>query len=226
MITYLCPHCKRPLEVDDELAGRKAACPHCNGVGDVPRTPARSDGVPVARPAAVSAAALEEDRAVKMGLPPDAGPEQTVMTVHPAMFRARPVAGAVVLGLTLGGIVLIVMGLVPSPATGWGVAVGGFLAAVGVIWIGVWKVRSATVALTITNKRTVERRGLLSRTTREILHDKVQDLQVSQTFVQRMLKVGSIGVSSAGEAGVEIEVADLPDPVRIREVIDAYREIG
>jgi membrane protein YdbS with pleckstrin-like domain len=229
MITYRCPTCQRPLEVDDDLAGKRAACPHCSAVADVPVKSARAEGVPVARPAGGRVdvtAGDEEDRAVKMGLPPDSGPERPVMTVHPVMFRARPLMGVAAVGLVVAGVVGVVLGLTASVGAPWAVWPGAFLIVAGLIWIGVWKVASLAVALEITNKRTVERRGLLSRRTREILHDKVQDLQLSQTFMQRMLNVGTIGVSSAGEADVEIQVEDLPDPVRIREVIDAYREIG
>ena len=58
-----------------------------------------------------------------------------------------------------------------------------------------------------------------------VLHDRVQDIQITQTFLQRIWNVGRLGVSSSGEAGIEIEAADLPDPVGIRQIIDAYRNV-
>jgi hypothetical protein len=99
----------------------------------------------------------------------------------------------------------------------------------GLIGIGWWATKllhARTTALIITNKRTTEQRGWLRRTTKEILHDKLQDIQITQSFPQRLLGVGSLGLSNAGEAGVEILVDDLPDPERIRRIIDAYREVG
>lgn len=35
-IQYFCSGCGRPIEVDDEFAGRQAACPHCAHVSAVP----------------------------------------------------------------------------------------------------------------------------------------------------------------------------------------------
>lgn len=234
MITYRCTTCKRPLEVDDILASKKAACPHCQSVMVVPERSAQTtpDGVPFARAAGgkvdVVSQGDEEDRALALGLPPDSGPEQHVVTLHPAMFRARPMHGSGVMLLVLGGLGLTINGLIVhaqpyAQAWLWG---GGVLLAVAAAWWLVWKVNCMTVALIITNKRTTLRRGILRRQTMEILHDKVQDLQITQSFAQRMAKVGTVGISSAGESGVEILVHDVPDPVRVREIIDAYREIG
>ncbi len=233
MITYRCSTCARALEVDDVLANRKAACPHCRGVMVVPARStivADDDPVPVARPAhgVEHAHNADSDRAAALGLPPDSGPEQHVVTLHPAMIRARPLQGSGLILVVLAGLGLLGYGVVVRSqpyAQAWLWAGALLLVAAGVAWT-IWKIHTMTVALIITNKRTTERRGILRRSTKEILHDKVQDLQISQSFLQRVVKVGSIGISSAGESGIEIEVHDLPDPVRIREIIDAYREIG
>lgn len=227
MITYPCPSCRRPLEVDDDLANQQAACPHCGAVNTVPQRSARPDGVPVARPARPvrgDVAGIESDRAAAKGLPPDSGPEQLVLKVHPAMFRARPFWGMLISILVVGGLAGAVA-LVMREQKAWAWTSFG-AAGLGVFWWCVWKVRTMTDTLTITNKRTTQRSGLLARSTREVLHDRVQDIQVTQSFPQRMLGVGSIGISSAGQADVEIVIGDLPNPIRIRETIDAYREIG
>lgn len=222
------------LEVDEDLAKRKAACPHCRAVMVVPERSSAgetSDGVPFARSAVsgkLNSEADESDRAVELGLPPDSGPEQHVITLHPAMFRARPVYGGALALVAVAGLVLLGYGAMVrtqpyAMAWLWG---GCGLLLVAAVWWAVWKVRCMTVSLIITNKRTTERRGILRRHTKEILHDKVQDLQISQSFVQRLAKVGSVGISSAGESGIEIQIDDLTDPIRVREIIDAYREIG
>lgn len=222
------------LEVDDDLAKQKAACPHCRGVMVVPDHSSAGitpEGVPFARSASrgsASAEANEPDRAMALGLPPDSGPEQHVLTLHPAMIRARPVHGAALVLLVVAGAAMLGYGAIVRTqpyAMAW-LWCGCALLVGGAAWWAVWKVRCMTVSLIITNKRTTERRGILRRQTKEILHDKVQDLQISQSFVQRMAKVGSIGISSAGESGIEIQIDDLTDSVRVREIIDAYREIG
>jgi hypothetical protein len=35
--------------------------------------------------------------------------------------------------------------------------------------------------------------------------------------------VGSVAISSAGQSGVEIEVADMPDPRKIEAIINRHR---
>ncbi len=228
MIVYRCPHCKRPLEVDDDLAGSRAACPHCGQITDVPAHAVRADGVPVARPAGgvidVGRAGDEEDRAAAMGLPPDSGPEAHVLTVHPVVFRAKPLHGLAMGILIVGGLTAAAFSLmIVQP---WLAPAGLVAAAVGGLWWGWLALHARGTALIITTKRTTERRGWWSRATKEILHDKVQDIQVTQSFPQRMLGVGSIGVSNAGESGVEIVMNDIPNPRHVRDVIDAYREVG
>jgi hypothetical protein len=46
---------------------------------------------------------------------------------------------------------------------------------------------------------------------------------VNQSFLQRLFKVGTIGISSAGQSGVEIGVDGLSNPDQIRDLINKYR---
>ena len=240
MITYTCNRCHRALEVDDELAGQKVACPHCGEVSEAPAASRPGAGsVPVARPAGVEGsvgqagggkgssgqAAPAAGSPEAMGLPPRIGSEQTIRTVHPAMFRARPLRGMLIAILVGGGVVGA--GVLYFGNYGKYQQVGAVACAVvalaGLVWLGVWKIRTLSTALTLTNKRTILRRGLLSRSMDEMLHDRIQDIEINQTFAQRMWNVGRLELSSAGDADGVIEVADLPNPDGLREIIDAYR---
>ncbi len=226
MIVYRCRFCKRPLEVDDDLAGKQAACPHCRQIGEVPTHSTREDGIPIARPAGgTSHFDAEDDRAAARGLPPDSGPEEHVLTVHPAPLRAQPMHAIAILILILGGLTIAAcaaLAVLTSPFAFLGLAA----TVAGALWWASHAIAARSISLVITNKRTTERRGWLRKATKEILHNKVQDIQVTQSFPQRMVGVGTIGISNAGESGVEIEVHNIPNPHRIRETIDAYREIG
>jgi uncharacterized membrane protein YdbT with pleckstrin-like domain len=51
----------------------------------------------------------------------------------------------------------------------------------------------------------------------------VRNVQLDQTFFQRVFDVGQIGVSSAGQAGLEINVTGIPQPERVKDLIDSYR---
>ncbi len=166
------------------------------------------------------------DRPTQMGLPADWGEEAHVLTVRPALFRANPFTAAPLLLAPIAlPIVLFFATNLDLTSRGWLIGLGVFALALWG-WLGVWWVRSTmSSSLYITNKRTVERRGLLSRSSDEVLHDHVRNINVRQTFLERIFNVGSIGISSAGQSDTEIQISKLPDPDRIKEVIDAYRDV-
>ena len=216
MIQKVCDGCERIIEVGDELAGQKVACEAC---GDVNVIPARAAAVPTTG---------RSDRAAAMGLPPDTGPEQPALKVRPAMLRARPFAFLAQVLVLLAGLAGAVWGLAGTASGAKTAALigGGLVAAVALGLLGVWKLKTLSAALVITNKRTVLRKGLLSRATSEVVHDNIRNVQVTQTFWQRVWKVGTLGLSSSGQDGIEIEIGDIPNPDRVRQVIDAYRPLG
>lgn len=209
MITIRCDRCDRTLRVPDDKAGMKVQCPHCGDVNLVP----------------VAIRAID-DRAEAMGLPPDAGPEREVMTVHPAMLRARPGLFFLILLAALGGVggAVYFFAFAPPSQIAFGWACAG-LAGAALIVLGVWKIKTLDAGLRITNKRTVERRGLLSKTTSEVLHENIRNFQITQTFWERLWGVGTVGISSAGQDEIEIVVRHIPRPYRVRDVIDAYRNM-
>lgn len=225
MITLRCDRCDRMLEVGDDQVGAKVQCPHCGDVNIVPRVAAAvTAGTPAAAPGAAAepAAGAKIDRAAAMGLPPDSGPEQRVLKVRPAMFRARPALFSLLMLGLIGGVIAAAVFAFRSQLA-WAYLCGA-VAATSLIALLVWRIRKLSVALEITNKRTIESRGLLSRATSEVLHDDIKNLQITQTFWQRVWGVGTIGISSAGQDDVEIVAHDMPRPHEIKRLIDAYRD--
>lgn len=164
------------------------------------------------------------DKAEAAGLPPDRGPEVDVINVRPAMFRAHPfIFSAMALVGLLGLMLLFWKGLFPYSLAWLVVSLVLFLGACG-MW-GVWKIKTLGTSLRITNKRTVVIIGLFSRATSEVVHDNIRNIQVTQSFLQRVFRVGRIGLSSSGQDGIEIDVPNLPNPDQIREIIDKYRPL-
>lgn len=123
--------------------------------------------------------------------------EITLYDEHPSMFRNRPVEFIFTCVLCLVGVGLVI-----------------FL---------VWWLRCKGTQLTITTERTRLRRGILSRSITEVWHQDVRNVQLDQTFFQRLLGVGSLGVSSSGQSGLEISVHGMPDPEHVKELIDRHR---
>jgi uncharacterized membrane protein YdbT with pleckstrin-like domain len=66
-------------------------------------------------------------------------------------------------------------------------------------------------------------RGWLSRSITEVWHRDVRNVQLTQSLFQRIFDTGRIGISSAAQSGIEIDVAGLRNPDKIKSIIDKYR---
>jgi len=127
---------------------------------------------------------------------PPAEPEQTLLTVYPPMFAAHPVYFFLCVLLCFVG--------------------------VGFVIFGIWALKRRSASLTVTTRRTILRNGLLSKHVTEVPHVYALNIQLSQSFWERINHVGTIGFDSAAQPGVEIAFY-APDPEKIKELIDRYR---
>lgn len=126
-------------------------------------------------------------------------PEEVVLyESHPSMFRNHPFY------FVLCVLLIAAFGL-------------------GLVLLLGWWIQTLGTTLTVTNEQTTLRKGILSKETTDVFHSNVRNIQVRQTALQRIMNVGQIGISSAGQAGVEIEVAGIPDPDRVKQIIDDHR---
>ena len=124
--------------------------------------------------------------------------ERVLYTAHPSMFRNRPIS------------FLLCVAAIPL----WGIGLAILL---------IWWFRTLRTALIVTDRRTVLRKGLFSKYTTEVMHCDARNVQLGQTFFQRILGVGAVGISSSGQSGIEIEVAGMPRPGKIKRIIDQAR---
>lgn len=204
MLVYTCANCDRRLEIEDALARQRVRCPHCGNVevapamGAVKSTPAPADAD---------------------------NPERELLRVHPVTLRSRPVMGAVLVLAVVGGVGLAAAAYLSPGFAGyrWAAWVGWGIAAAGAGWIGWWKVGAMATTLIITSRRTIVQRGLFSRARKELRHEQVQDIQITQTLAQRLLRVGTLGLDGGGTDDVEIVVDDMPNPMRLRAMVDEAR---
>ena len=125
--------------------------------------------------------------------------EVTLLETNPAMFRESPM--------------LFVVWVLLSPV------------GIGLVALGVWWLLTKAATLTITDKRTIVRRGLLSKHTNEVLHRDIRNIRVSQSFLQRVFGVGKIEISSSGQGDIEIGFAGLRDPEATKALIDEHRDV-
>jgi uncharacterized membrane protein YdbT with pleckstrin-like domain len=159
--------------------------------------------------------------------------EKTVMTVHPAMFRARPLKYVgLIAGIIIGLAGMLYFGV---PVEGSAVdkwwrpitlllsIVFGIFAGASLISMIYWFVRTRNDSLTITDERTVWSRGILDRETSEVQHDDIRNIQIKQTFIDRILGVGRVAISSAGQDEMEIDIRDVPAPSQVADTVRSYQ---
>jgi len=221
MISFRCDKCDAAIELDDEKAGTKHECLGC---GDINRVPGPDPDASRAAPASEGAAPGTTDRAAIAGYPPDFGPEQRVLKVRRCWFRSRPLRFSLaVLVMVVSLIAMLWVELVGRSWAWYLLLVPGSLIPLGfLVW---WWVDRLGAAFEVTTKRTVMHRGFFSKSTSEVVHDNIRNIQVTQSLIQRVMGVGRIGISSSGQDGIEISVNHLRDPAKLREVIDLYRPI-
>lgn len=209
MIEIRCDNCEGTIQVDNPIVGQKVKCPKCGDVN-------------VLRGAeAVGGGSAKQDRAAAAGYPPAFGPETDVLHIRPAMMRAKPAKFFLLLVLTLAGLAGGgVLGFVTPIAIGL-LVIGGVAGAVLLLW----RLQTLGDGLKITTKRTIDRRGIFSRRTSEVLHADIRNIQIEQTFWERLWGVGTLAISCAAEHEDEVEMADVPHPEKVRNVIDLYRPL-
>jgi len=108
---------------------------------------------------------------------------------------------------------------------GFIVSVALIIAGIGVLILFMWWLSCIGTTLTVTDKRTTLRKGILSKNITDVYHSDIRNVQLNQGLMQRIFNVGAIAIASAGTGAHEIVVSGLPDPEKIKDFIDQYRTI-
>lgn len=122
-----------------------------------------------------------------------------VYEAHPAMFRAHPF---------------------------WFILFVLLIAAfgIGLLILLYWYIKTRATALTVTEHELMYERGILSKDRLSVSLRHVRSVHVTQGFINRILGVGTIQISTAGDEP-EFTVKDLPNPHEIREAISRAQEM-
>jgi uncharacterized membrane protein YdbT with pleckstrin-like domain len=79
---------------------------------------------------------------------------------------------------------------------------------------------------TITDRRVLVSRGVLSRYTESISLDRIQDTSVTQSLLGRLFRAGNVEIESAGRDGAEL-IHLIPDPMgfsnQLQQAVEAHR---
>jgi uncharacterized membrane protein YdbT with pleckstrin-like domain len=130
----------------------------------------------------------------------------------------RPVGVTILLVLVALAIVILV------PITGelklfFGLAAGLFGAIVINVYYWAWRAHEYV----LTDQRVILNEGLLSKFSRSIAIDRIQDLTTFQGVWGRALRFGDIEVESAGRESAEV-LNTVPHPQQLRNAIFAQME--
>ncbi|QDT07039.1 Bacterial membrane flanked domain protein [Rubripirellula lacrimiformis] len=221
VLSAICPYCNHDVDSTIDHLDGPIVCPEC-------RKPFEME-----MPTAVVTSVQEVDEKTASGKRLAADPdERTLIKVHPVVLRARPVAtlilgmiflvAAVAMILSITGMAIAgyslndTMSLGPASLLTW---VSAITLSVEAVVIGYWVLLSRFTTLTVTDDRTIYQRGIVSRETSEVQHDDVRNIQLDQSFMQRLLNVGSVGISSSGQDDLEVVAERLPGPKKIIQLI-------
>ncbi len=122
-----------------------------------------------------------------------------IYQAHPAMFRAHP------FWFILSVLLIAAFG-------------------VGILILIYWYIQTRATALTVTDSDLMYERGILSKERTSVSINHVRSVNVVQSFFNRILGVGTIQISTAGDEP-EFTIADMPDPHVIREAIAKAQEM-
>jgi uncharacterized membrane protein YdbT with pleckstrin-like domain len=140
--------------------------------------------------------------------------EQVVLDLRPHWsFLIGPVLGAI------GVLVVAVAILVAFPSAPGVVIVAVLVFLAGaMIWLAGRYARWASTSFVLTDSRVVYRTGVLSRHGREIPLDRLNDITVHQTILERLVGSGRLFVESAGQMGEEAFIG-VPHCVAVQKAI-------
>ena len=125
--------------------------------------------------------------------------DTVIYQAHPAMFRAHP------FWFIVAVLLIVAFGI-------------------GILILLYWYIKTRATALTVTDSDLMYERGILSKDRTSVSLKHVRSVHVTQGFVNRILGVGTIQISTAGDEP-EFTIADMPDPHVIREAIAKAQEM-
>jgi len=97
------------------------------------------------------------------------------------------------------------------------------IAAVAVVFVAVillGLIRRVTTTYTITDQRLTIDHGLLSRDVHETRLERVQNVNSSQSLLERVLRVGTVDFDTAGSAEYDFAFRGVANPHQIARTVD------
>ena len=145
---------------------------------------------------------------------------------HPSWLALAPFF---IRGLLATVAVGVIAGLVSAAGSGevqvlWVVGVA-LLAFILVLTVG--QTRRMQTTYSITNRRLIIETGLLSRRLHQTRLERVQNVNASQSLIQRLARIGTVDFDTAGESDFDFAFHGVSDPREIVRTVDrALHDMG
>lgn len=75
-----------------------------------------------------------------------------------------------------------------------------------------------------TNKRIIVKRGWIETKVKTIHYDRITDISVMQSFLDRIIKTGTLSISTAGSDGYEAIIKHIRKPYEIKNILYETRD--
>jgi uncharacterized membrane protein YdbT with pleckstrin-like domain len=95
----------------------------------------------------------------------------------------------------------------------------------GIILLMYWYIQTRSTRLTITSTDLAYEVGIFSKTRIEVRLPNIRTVKVTQTFMQRIFNTGDIELYTSGD-NPEVVTKGMPDPEKVREIVNASRQPG
>ena len=167
-----------------------------------------------------------EDAAATLGAV-DAEPDEVIFFHgHPSWLSlAALLIKGVLLCVAAGAIAGIV-----SAITDGNVQIGWVIVTVVVVFIVlivVAQIRRVQTTYSITSRRLTIETGILTRRLHQTRLERVQNVNATQSFVERLVRIGTVDFDTAGESEFDFAFRGVRDPRQIVRTVDrALHELG
>jgi uncharacterized membrane protein YdbT with pleckstrin-like domain len=144
--------------------------------------------------------------------------EEIVFEGHPSW---RAILGFYIVGFVAALAAGIVIGIVGGTAPG----IGGLVVVLAIIVL-VGFVRRIGTHYLVTTERLRIRRGILSRRVQQTQLERVQNVNTSQRFIERILQVGTVDFDTAGTDDSDFTFRGIADPERVVAAVDRAQRLA
>ena len=92
------------------------------------------------------------------------------------------------------------------------------------VFVGLPYLRVLASAYRVTTERVTQHAGLIARNMSEVEVGDIRNVQIMQGAIERLLGVGSVGVSTSGQSGFEITFSGVINPEAVADLVRDARK--